>query len=393
MRILTFVQYYLPGYRSGGPVRSVSNLVDELGDEFEFWIVTRDRDNGDAGPYPDVRVGAWQEVAGARVFYASPAELRLPRLRSLIRATPHDLLYLNSLFDPHFTVAPLLLRRFGAIPRRPVIVSPKGELSEGALGLRAGKKSMFLKTARALGLYRDVLWQASVPEERDEIVAQFTGGGEPPAVMVASDLPTAALEPPARAAKRAGELRVVFASRITEKKNLSFVLGALARLGGPVRLDIFGVVEDERYGERCKALVDALAPGVEAVWRGPIPHEEMLTVLAHADLFFLPTLGENFGHVIVESLAAACPVLISDRTPWRDLDGAGWALSLDAADAFVRVLGDVRAMDEERHGVLRRSARRYAEHVARRSGPSIEQHRALFRTACAPVPIAEGASR
>src|SRR5438132_620616 len=53
---------------------------------------------------------------------------------------------------------------------------------------------------------------------------------------------------------------------------------------------------------------------------GPIPHEQVAGVLSDNDLLYLPTLGENFGHIIVESFAAGCPVLISDCTP-----GAVWS--------------------------------------------------------------------
>ena len=59
IRILTLVDYYPPAYKAGGPIRSVSNLVERLSDEFEFWVVTRDRDLGDAVPLPGVLAGVW----------------------------------------------------------------------------------------------------------------------------------------------------------------------------------------------------------------------------------------------------------------------------------------------------------------------------------------------
>ena len=42
MRVLVFVSNYLPGYRGGGPIRTIQNMVENLGDEIEFLIVTRD---------------------------------------------------------------------------------------------------------------------------------------------------------------------------------------------------------------------------------------------------------------------------------------------------------------------------------------------------------------
>ena len=42
--ILVFLGNYLPGFKSGGPLRTIVNLVDNLSDEFEFLIITSDRD-------------------------------------------------------------------------------------------------------------------------------------------------------------------------------------------------------------------------------------------------------------------------------------------------------------------------------------------------------------
>ena len=42
--ILAFIGNYLPGYKAWGILRTVVNTLDHLCDEFEFWIVTRDRD-------------------------------------------------------------------------------------------------------------------------------------------------------------------------------------------------------------------------------------------------------------------------------------------------------------------------------------------------------------
>ena len=37
-KILVFIGGYLPGYKYGGALRSLVNLVNLLGDEFEFYI-------------------------------------------------------------------------------------------------------------------------------------------------------------------------------------------------------------------------------------------------------------------------------------------------------------------------------------------------------------------
>jgi hypothetical protein len=94
--ILCFADYYLPGHKAGGPIRSVANLVDVFYSEFDFLIVARDRDFLDAEPFPDVLIDQWNNVGNAKVFYASPKMLSVRGIYRLLNETPHDALYLNS---------------------------------------------------------------------------------------------------------------------------------------------------------------------------------------------------------------------------------------------------------------------------------------------------------
>ena len=66
-KCLIFLRYYLPGFQSGGPVRSVSNLVDVIGDRFDFYIVTSNRDFLKEEPYDCVEAG-WNVVGQAKFF-------------------------------------------------------------------------------------------------------------------------------------------------------------------------------------------------------------------------------------------------------------------------------------------------------------------------------------
>ena len=113
VRVLTLVNYYLPGYKGGGPLRSNANIVDHLSDEFEFWIIALDHDLGDSLPYPNILQNQWQEVGSSKVYYLSESNSSLRSLADLISSTPHEVLYLNSFLNPIFTFKPLLARRLG----------------------------------------------------------------------------------------------------------------------------------------------------------------------------------------------------------------------------------------------------------------------------------------
>ena len=125
--ILTFINYYLPGFKSGGPIRSIANMVEALDDQFEFRIVTSDRDSLDVAPYQGIRSDAWISVGKALVYYVSPGRRRLFSWARLLRETPHDVLYLNSLFNPVYTLLPLLARRLAGPQKQRVVVAPRGE--------------------------------------------------------------------------------------------------------------------------------------------------------------------------------------------------------------------------------------------------------------------------
>lgn len=387
MRVLVLTDYYLPGYLAGGPLRTLANMVAQLGDELSFSILTRDRDFGAAEPYPGVTPGVWHEVENAQVLYLSPGELTLRRLSEVIRATVHDVLYLNSFFSRPFTIKPLLLRRLGWIPELPLVLAPRGEFSPGALRLKAARKRLFLAAAQAGGLYRGVLWQASSPFEQQDIRRWF---GPDALVRVAPDLPAAAdaAGGAPRPEKQPDRLRLVFLSRISRKKNLDGALRMLSGLNGSVELNIYGPLEDPLYWAECQRLAERLPTSVQVEYRGVVEHERVGEVLRQHDLFFLPTLGENFGHVILEALRAGCPVLLSDQTPWRNLaaEGVGWDLPLVEPDAFRAVLQRCLDMSAEEHGGW---CARAASFGRRRSQDAevLRQNRELFRYACARVTL------
>lgn len=103
-------------------------MVDKIGDELQFKIVTADRDFEDRKPYPGIKVDHWNRVGKADVFYMSQRMRSLRRFKKILCSTGCDVIYLNSFFSPHFTIKPLLLRRLGLIPDKPLILADQRQL-------------------------------------------------------------------------------------------------------------------------------------------------------------------------------------------------------------------------------------------------------------------------
>lgn len=364
--VLALSEVYLPGYLAGGPVRSLAGLVEALGDEFDWKIITTDRDLGAKRAYADIQPDQWMRVGKATVWYASPSSLRPSAFCRLLRESHSDLLYLNSFFSPRFSILPVVAARLGLLNPRPVLIAPRGEFSRGALRLKRWKKVGYLKLARIAALYRAVRWHATADIECDDIMR--TLGIAAGHISVARNLAPAVVATTMSPRPPGSSLRVCFLARVSKMKNLDFALRVLARVVESVVFTVYGPIEDSDYWVECLQLVGRLPRNVAFQYKGPVAHDEVQRCLAQHDLFFLPTRGENFGHALIEAWSAGLPVLTSDQTPWRDLmsKGVGWDFPLgdQAQDQFVAVINSLAKMGVEESISMRGRAVGFAASLA-----------------------------
>ncbi|MEP7147987.1 MAG: glycosyltransferase [Acidobacteriota bacterium] len=372
---MVFCDYYLPGFKSGGGMWTVVNLVDHFRESYDFYIVTRNHDGkADKKPYDNVNVGEWNTVGEAKVFYLKIGQFSVRAFRELAHAVKPDIVFLNSVFSrPSITF--LRARKNSRLLGIPVIVSPCGELAGATLKLKAAKKSLFLKYAKLAGLYRDVIWRASFESDAKDIRAAI---GDHIEIHCAPDLPPKTILPgfdlSDKPKKRTGAVRLIFVSRLVRKKNLHYLLERLSsRATGDIVLDVVGPIEDKEYWNECQAAAQKLPANIKLNVLGPMPYPKTLAQMQLAHFFVLPTLNENFGYVFVEALACGCPLLISDRTVWGEVTqkGAGWTVPLEDPMAWDAAIRDCVEMEQERFTQMARSAREHA--LAWLADPEIER--------------------
>ena len=116
-----------------------------------------------------------------------------------------------------------------------------------------------------------------------------------------------------------------------------------------------------------------------ARFHGAVPHDRVAEIFRAHELFVFPTHGENFGHVVLEALVAGCPVLVSDRTPWRGLARylAGWDLPLDDVAGMRAALQRCVDMDEEEFRTWSLHAAHFGRDASADERP-VRWNRALF---------------
>lgn len=337
-KILLLMGRYLPGYKDGGPLRTIVNVTDALGDEYEFYIAAYDRDHGDTKPYDGITYDTWNQVGKAKVWYVQPGGFTRDFVLKLAKGM--DLIYLTGFYGAYGYNA-LLLKRFGKL-KQPVALASMGVFSQAALAQKALKKTVFIRLCKLLGLFKKVTWSVTSELEAQDVKKAI---GKKIRYVVAEDIPRPNV--PGRKEKTAGPLRVIFLSRICAHKNLDLAIDALIATGcKDMTFTICGPVQEEEYWEKCREKLKKLP--CPWSYMGNTQAADVQGTFSQQDVMILPTKSENYGHVIFEALSVGCIPVISDKTPWGAVAerGAGYVLPLQAA-AFAEALGQLARMPRE----------------------------------------------
>jgi glycosyltransferase involved in cell wall biosynthesis len=343
-KILICIDWYAPGFKAGGPIRSVANIVNAFKHKFDFYILTSAYDLGETSPYNDRELNLWHDQEGVFVKYLEKKLMNSSTIASNIREVEPDTIYLNSLFSKVFTLIPLSVARKKRIK---TIIAPRGMLGKGALDIKRSKKMTFIKIAKSLGWFRKVIWHASTMEEKLEIEKHF---GKKAKIEIAQNIPLSQeldidniLD-----RKNTGIVKFVFISRIAQKKNLHLAIDSLKRVSSnkKIEFDIYGNIEDQEYFNTFKKNIKKHGK-INIRYKGVLNPNDISNIYANADFMLLPTMHENYGHAIVEAWANGCPVIISKYTPWKNLriKNLGWDVDIDSKQNLVNVIQEAVDID------------------------------------------------
>lgn len=355
MRILIIMGGFFPGKKYGGPPVSVDNFCTLMGDKYECYIVTHNHDMDEEEIYSDINEG-WNLRDNAKVLYLSNQEYCYKVFRSIAKSIEPDYLYLQGLFQE--CIFPCL--RLAKELNIKVMLAPRGELCVGAFKKKY-KKIPYIICLKALGLLKHIEYQSTSEEETGAIMRYL--GASPERIHFLTNIPSIPHSLSTWRRKEQGAGRFIFISRIVRKKNLISAISFFKGIKGQVLFDIYGPIEDEQYWKECESLIIQMDSNIEIKYKGIIPHDAIHDTFTQYDSFLFPTFSENYGHVIAEALLAGCIPIISDQTPWTDLNetSAGWALPLDSINRFKDAIQSIVNMDEETICQKRRLLNSYTE--------------------------------
>lgn len=328
-----FTQYFTPAKKAGGPITSISNVVAALDQEFS--IVSRGQDLNERENLEGIEVDTWTD--SKRNYFVGMGFSSLRSYLKLLRSHSKEVFYINGIFDWKMNLLPMVIGK-------KLIISPRGMLQQGALKNGAVKKGFYLAICRYQLKTKNVIWHATDEVEATDIQTIF---GESQKVQIISNIPNYFKQKIIKSPKSGEEIKLVYYSLISQKKQLHIVLKSIEKSSIPISLAIYGPVKDETYWKECLQIISQSEKlKVHVQYKGPLSMNDLPDVLPTYDYFILPTLGENFGHAIFEALNCYLPVIISSKTPWifKENEDFGFILDDEPTDEFwekLRSISDV----------------------------------------------------
>ncbi|GAB4205417.1 MAG: hypothetical protein Fur0023_14240 [Bacteroidia bacterium] len=343
LKVLILIDWFLPGNKAGGPVKSIYSLIKSLGDKIDFYVITMNTDILSEKAY-DVCINQWTIYDGINVYYFSKDNFSWKKLREVIRSLSPNVIYINSFWSYKFSILPLILKKLKLI-RQPIILAPRGMLEEGAMSIKSLKKNIFLLVSNVLGLHRNIIIHATSDSEMMAVKKQL---GKTVLFKISNLSYVDGVF--SKIDKQRENLKLIYLSRVSPVKNLDFAIKVLSKINSiknsTIEYDIYGNNEDKEYFKYCRELMKQLPPSIKVTYRGTLNFEDIPKVISQYHFLFLPTKNENFGHAIVETLSCGRPVLISNCTPWNEVNEwqCGYALPLDE-NKFVEKIKEMLEMN------------------------------------------------
>ena len=354
--IFVYIYGYLPGNGYGGPVSSIYNFTQHFGDKYDIRIVCSNHDHGDTAVYSNINPD-WNPVGKANVMYLSEKEYGVAKFCELMKPYNVKMAYLTGVFP--YPINHPAMRACDKL-NIPVVIATRGEILTNILAMKKCKKVPYLHIMRMIGEFNKVQFQVTSDEEVTQLKKYLHIPDE--RITMLPNIHGKALNLP-RPEKKVGEARFIFISRIHPKKNLLDAIEGLTKANGEILFDIYGPIEDEAYWKTCQEMIKKVPDNVKISYKGPLNLQEARESYYGYHAFLFPTLSENYGHVIVESLIAECPVIISrETTPWDDLDGiAGYVVKLHDIPALTEAINKIVAMNSVEYRKMRESLNSYRD--------------------------------
>jgi glycosyltransferase involved in cell wall biosynthesis len=290
---------------------------------------------------PAIVFNTWITTHYGKVIYITTPSVNRPVKyikTTIAQLKEADIVHLNSVFAPSSFIIGLVALLKG----KKILWSPRGEFDPQALRFKKPLKKIMLALLRPFK--KHIRFHTTSTQETAHTQS-----------LMQTNLPVLQLPnymdlPPYQPVTKQPYL--LYIGRIHPIKALEALIEACslseAFLNGPYQLFITGDSNNE-YGDLLKRKVKEYQLEKKVLFMEHVADVAKKNKLfAEAAFTILPSHSENFGNVVVESLANGTPVIASTGTPWQELETtkAGFWVKNDPASLAI-ALTAVTGMKED----------------------------------------------
>lgn len=363
MKIIQITASYKPAYIYGGPIQSVAKLCEAMAalsdkPEAESKVNLQALTTIANGMSElDVTIGKPVLIDGVKVTYFkrwtkdhshfSPGLLWNLR-KKILRYTQDDklIIHIQAWWNLVSVLSCLVAKWYGV----QVVLSPRGMLTAYSQHNRSSfsKKLLHKLMGKKLLQYCHI-HATSIQEKRDilEIIKPRSITVIPNLVNLTSEVPGIKYQVSSRNNLKSPSFKLIFLSRIEEKKGLELLFDALSLLDINWQLTIAGSGKEEYLsGLRAKTLSLRLNERIN--WIGQVSDQDKYELMAKHDILVLTSFNENFANVVIESLSVGTPVLVSDQVGLSDYvkkRQLGWICALEPNDIKEKLINAYHAQE------------------------------------------------
>ena len=303
----------------------------------------------------------WIDLEGISVFYCSTRKnskfhfCLIKYLRNLIKEA--DVLLLGSIFYPPNLFAAKLAKRY----HKKIIWSPRGELFDSAINGSKAKLLYLRLIKRIFGRY--VLFHGTSDREVEVLKEYF--GEKSKHILIPNFL-----DFPARQLRHSRDFFFLFVGRIAPIKALEKIVEGLSLsyefkkrdcrflIAGPI------LSEYKDYYKLLMERIDGFSLTDRVKFIGAVSGIEKDQYYADAYMTLLLSESENFGNVVLESMAQGTPVIASKGTPWKVLQDNGIGYWVDnSPKSIANTIDNVLSLSDREYWLMRNEAESFSRNT------------------------------
>ena len=311
MKILYPLGSFYPA-QSGGPNNTIYWITEALtNSNIDVYVVTT---NLDIYKSHNVELNKWSRSSIGNVIYCKTLFHYLPikfLYESILKLKDVDIVHLTGVFYPPSLIIYLINKIFY---KKKIVWSPRGELAKEALVYGSWTKQYYLNFINKI-LGNNLYFHTTSDEETNLVLNQFKHDK-------IIQLPNY-IKPNLKIESSAESNYILFIGRIDPKKAIENLIEAIniSKMfkSKKIKLIIAGN-HNNKYGDKLKDLCKGLNLSNAVDFIGHVEKQTKHSLYANAYVTIMPSHNENFGNVVVESLAQGTPVIASTGTPWQVLE-------------------------------------------------------------------------